>query len=464
MTPLPDINTRHELDQRLRDAVWRDREVINSGQKSLPRGIPYDGRNLRWEDLGTLMADRLDRYGYPFWTPKMAEDALKSRNPTEGTRRRRIDRALPWGERERQAFVRALQEVMNECYDIANSKRGCSLGPPENYYECLGFEAAPVQFHEYGFDPTTIGFFRIMDWNLRRKLDEAENVGIQGAVIAVDRQLDQNWVPPDILQRYLDEEGCKPGSPCPALAGYIEDTREQGNDKLRLMVRKSQYYKNVAIRRCLIDRSDDIYKEVFRRVSAGGQEGLASVVANAPDSNIALNVTVLSRAGNLMVIKRPANTRTYGNSYQLGPHETMNWRESAGRPFETCFDLARRALQEEVGIEYPADYYNRIVFSWFGYYLPEAQGYFFAHVQTRFSEDQLTEMVQGSESRFESDNVEWVSPTEDFAAEVLSGWKSGPFEPLETERERRIYLPHATLSIIQLLRVMKERMLPSVPR
>jgi hypothetical protein len=413
------------------------------------------------------MADRLDRYGYSFWTPKMAEDALKSRNPREGARRRRSDRALPWDERERQAFVRALQEVMNECYDIANSKRQYLLGPPENYYDFLGFMAAPVPFHEYGFDPTTIGFFRIMDWNLRRKLDETENVGIQGAVIAVDRQSDQNWVPPDILQRFLNEEEHKPGSPCPTLAGYIEDTREQGNEKLRLMVRRSQYYKNVAIRRCLIESSDDhhIYQSVFHRVSASEKlEGLASVVANAPDSNIALNVTVLSRAGNLMVIKRPANTRTYGNSYQLGPHETMNWRDAAGRPFETCFDLARRALQEEVGIENPADYYNRIVFSWFGYYLPEAQGYFFAHVQTRFSEDQLTEMVQGSESRFESDDIEWVSPTEDFAAEVLSGWNSGPFEPLRTKRDKRIYLPHATLSITQLLRVMKERMLPSVPR
>lgn len=400
----------------------------------------------------------------------MVSTALKVRGGSTN-RQGRADRSLPWKKSERQAFVKALQETMNYCFDKANEARGLHLGPPANYYEYLGYTYEPVRYHELDFTPGQIGFFRIVDWNRRRFLDEHRNVeggelhstGYSRPVEESHAPVQQDWVDNSILQPYIDAESSKPGGACPSLAGYIEDTRERDNDKLRLFVRESKYYRNVAIRRCLID-NPDVYDTIKRRVTDGGPHGgLSRVVSSAPLSNIAINVTVLSRAGNLMVIKRPENTRTYSNSFQLGPHETMNWINGSADDFETCFKLARRALREEVGIYDPSGYMNQIVFSWFGYYLPEAQGYFFAHVQTVYTEDQLTAMVRDSEGRLEADGVLWIEPSENFAKEVLSCWSNGPFDPVPSADKKRIYLPHATISIMQLLRVMRERTLPKAP-
>ena len=410
----------------------------------------YLGGYLSWpqfelrvvEELGTSDSDI-------FWDVDLVHQTLVT-----GTK------ALPREVRERQILLECCQTVMDRCFSTARESRqpgsAHQLGEPADYViSFLGAEPLVGEFRPMGFDPSMLGFYRITEWNAGRRLLR-ENVG---SIRKVDTEIDQDWVPQQDLDEYVAQEAENPGSPCPSLVSYEEDTRESNNEKLRLRVRWSEYYHHVAIRRYMRDHVDQ-FRLICSRVTRGPTDaGLRKIVERSPRSNIVINVTIQSRAGRIMLIKRPKEARVWGDFFQAGVHETMVWPSHGGQ-FENCYDLAIRALDEEADIVRPSEYSGVIVFSWFGYYVMDASAYFFAHVRTGLSENQLVEKAKRAKGAFEIEDVAWMDLTRENVNGVLDCWADGAVleDSAGTDRYGRRYLPHTAVSLSQLFRVSRQGM------
>lgn len=376
-------------------------------------------------------------------------------------------RALPRDPLSRQEVLDLTQRTLARCARIA----GKDIAFDDDLVEmCMPAGLImPPGLNPPGFDPEDLGFFRISYWNPNREMVETENVGkitrvVRADVIAQHRHT-AGWIrDQELYDRLLAQAQDKNmGRDCPSLVGYRPDDREGGDSEfLHLSVSQSIYSKHVAIRNYM--RADhEAYEVVRRRIQEhiytdGMTEGLRDIIRAAPESNIVINVTVQSRDGSVMLIRRPTDAIVWRSFYQVGAHETMNW-PSPQQPFENWFDLARRALKEEIGLEDPADYYNRIVFSWFGFYAPECSGYFFAHTQTRLTKAELVEAVRNSSGAIEAEAVEWLKLDTGSVHSVLRTWTDGPWEDNAlTDENGRRWLPHATMSLTQLQRVIRQGM------
>jgi isopentenyldiphosphate isomerase len=442
-------HARHlkKLNREFRDAIRQDYNTL-CGKYPQTRGRHgrYQGQYISVRHLAELIAIKLaESADAEVWTTARVEGMIK-----------RPDLAPPADAQQRQLFLEGVQQVIDECFEIAHAVRSPLFRARAHSYvkKFLGMPPAVTPYRPFGLDTTSIGFYKIVDWNRNRSLIEADNVG---AIKRVPTPR-QDWIDADDLQPYLDaEEMISRGSPCPSLVGYDEDTRETSSQKLELRVTVNSYYRHVAVGRYLRDHPD-VYERLAKRVqSSAPTGGLRGMIQTAPRSNIAINVTVLDRDGDLLLLRRSQNTRLWSGFYQAGPHETMNWPSSGEQP-ENCFALARRALAEEVGIESPAEYYESIIFSWFGLYLPEASGYFFAHVATKLSKSELVELVQAAHSAFETDDVAWLDPTSANITRVVDSWRTGPWQA-GTDDQGRQFLPHTAVSVTQLSRVMNLGML-----
>ena len=56
------------------------------------------------------------------------------------------------------------------------------------------------------------------------------------------------------------------------------------------------------------------------------------------------------------------------------------------------------------------------------------------------------------------DDVDWYELDRPTVGKVLATWSDGPWQP-EHDEQGRQYLPHATMSLTQLWRVARQRML-----
>ena len=166
-----------KLDRLLREAVQRERAELSScvpaadGTVTRPRrtnrpDAPYIGY-LSWPQLGHLVAELLQRrLGSELgWDGGAVVAALKS------------DSALPHDLRERQILLEALQRVFNQCFDYSTGVlQRIHVSSQENYEKYLGEDPVLRPFHDFDFDPATIGFFPISEWTEHRQL-ERHNVG-----------------------------------------------------------------------------------------------------------------------------------------------------------------------------------------------------------------------------------------------------------------------------------------------
>jgi hypothetical protein len=353
-------------------------------------------------------------------------------------------------------FLEALQRVFAECFERAGIAQG-----PHSYDLYLGSTPTLAKFREFDFDPSRIGFYRITEWNANRKLDK-DHVG---AVQTEHNPAPQGWVDQALLDEYLDAaKARRPGSICPTLVRYQEDTREAQGQELIIWVAESRYFHNVAIGNCLKETDENgnhvHYDELVRRISGHDSpgDGLDWLIEHSPKSNISINVTVSSVDNYVMLIKRPRTATTWQDVFQAGPHETMNWADPGREHHEDCFELAYRALWEEVHLQ-PRDLVGGdVVFSWFGYYLREAQAYFFAHAPTKLTRNELIRKAEQAESAFEIADIDWLELTKDNVQEVVRTWTS-PWA-YTADREGRTYLPHAVISLTQLFRATRQRMIP----
>ncbi|WP_220386351.1 hypothetical protein [Frankia sp. ArI3] len=337
------------LHKQLKDAVDGDRRALCAGLGRVHhrRGAfsPYEGGYLTREHLADLVQRKIlesaSWNSVETWT---AEDIFAWLNPLKR------DKRLPDRIQDRQLFLESLYRVMADCFQSAGERM--SGRRPAEYLNYLGAEPLYIDLPELDFNPADVGFYEITRWNANRVLDEHDNVGEVRRL----RRTAQNWVPDEMIERYqemvLGESGGK-GSQCSSLVGFDLDTREDQGSQLIITVTGGWYYQNVVIRDIMRDHRD-IYDTLASRITNadGGSlhGGLAAVIAGAPNSNIALNITVSSRSGKVLLIKRTAGVRTWQEYFQVGPHETMNFRPTETKQ-ENCFVLARRALSEELQIE-----------------------------------------------------------------------------------------------------------------
>jgi hypothetical protein len=433
------------LNAAFREALKRDRAKLNDG---MPRHYPrtYDGSYLTWGQLAELVWQRLRPEGQFVWTVDLVQEAIE-----------KDDRALPREWVDREEFLIAVQNAVSYCLRRSIEYRiDRNLPAPnptnESYVsEFLGRDPALGSYRPFGFNPQNIGFFKILDWNSARPLLE-KNVGL----VRKYRQARGLWdIPIQEMQEYLDRERALPGAPCPSLVDYVEDTREINNDLLELWVVDSSYYEHVAIRKYMADHPD-FYELIESRIN---KEGLRPVLVESPPSNICINVTVLSREGSVLTVQRSGGSRVWPGYYQLGPHETM-LTILPGQSYENCFELGWRALREEVNIG-PSDCYGgRMVFSWFGYYLPDCSAYFFAHVRSTLTKSEIVERCIEAESAFEIEDVVWLDFTGNLVGQIVEQW---PTRQPSAEGLLK-FLPHSAVAATQLYRVLGTNMLPGPNR
>jgi hypothetical protein len=414
---------------------------------------PYDPEyklNLMW--LAELISEAMDNH----LLPKEIFAVLREHA-----------RALPKVPAVRQDLLDMTQKTLARCARTA----GNDIAFDDNLVEmCMpAHQVTPLGLNPSGLDHEALGFFRVSSWNRNREMVESENVGqinkvVRADVIARHRHT-AGWIRDQELydQLLAGAQADNMGRDCPSLVSYRPDEREGGeSEKLHLNVSQSIYSKHVALRNYMrVDHQayEDIRHRIQKHIYVDGMsESLRDIIRVAPESNIVINVTVQSRDGSVMLIRRPTDARVWRSFYQAGAHETMNW-PGPQQPFETWFDLARRALKEEIGLENPDDYRNKIVFSWFGFYAPECSGYFFAHTQTRLTKAELVAAVANSPGVWEADAIEWLKLDPGSVDRVLKTWTNGPWEDdaLADEDGRR-WLPHATISLTQLLRVTRQGM------
>lgn len=445
----------HNLNHQFRTAVREDRETVSDGQVRV-NGVhgSFAGGYLSWSHLAELIGEELRRSDLNDPTPAKWWQLDSIDNVI-----RTGDRVLPSDLHDRQIFLSAVQRVLNRCFDIRSDARVASTGrrlprEPHRYLsEFLGAPPKDLPFQPFGFDAFEIGFYRITDWNGARSLDRM-HVG----PVALRGKPEQNWIESSLLDEYVLDEESNQGSPCPTLVDYEEDTRESANQTLNLYVDENMYYKHVAVRRCLRDHPE-IYDAVIHRLDfEADAANLRSLIRYAPSSNIVINVTVQSRDGKVLMMRRQGGARVWKRFFQAGPHETMNWLNPGEIHPENCFDLAARALAEEAGLVDPQEYNNNIVFSWFGIYMPEASAYFFAHVKTRLETDELTRRVLGAHAAWEVDDVQWYELDRGTIESVLDTWRNGAWSAGRDANGRQ-YLPHTTVSLTQLWRVTRQGML-----
>jgi 8-oxo-dGTP pyrophosphatase MutT (NUDIX family) len=447
----------HQIIEKIN---WRP-----EGQPSPPGRAPHGGNYGDFDP-----AFKLNLH----WLAELVSRQMSYHEPKENLYRmmRPRQRVLPANPVTRQHVLESFQLVLARCARQALLPLDPSRDPVDfdlvKEFQGEGFIAPSL--HQFGFNPEDLGFFWISAWNPERILRE-ENVGgiekVSRAEYNARHRPVAGWIrDQELYDRLLAEaQAARMGQPCPALVAVEPDEMEGGrSDQLYLKVSKSIYSQHVALRNYM--RADHgAYEQLRRRIAEhhyadGRTEDLDDIIRVAPESNIVINVTVQSANGRVMLIRRPTKTRVWRSFYQAGAHETMNWPGASEEKVEDWFQLARRALREEIGLTDPADYYSKIVFSWFGFYAIEASGYFFSHVRTRLSEAELVAAVAGCPGVIEADAIEWMDLDRASVYSVVQTWRNGPWEESTLpDVEGRRWLPHATLSLTQLLRVTEQGML-----
>ncbi|MEU7726594.1 hypothetical protein AB0B78_15320, partial [Streptomyces sp. NPDC040724] len=212
--PALSARQRAALNDNFREAIRTEVEILCHGQPARRSLQGYEGGYLPWPLLARLISERLRDGDTSRW---FDQEEVRQIIQTG-------DRALPKDPHNRQGFLEAVQSVMNGCIDDAEEVRGGPLpGKRCRYLEFLGTPKTPTAFRPFNFDPTSVGFFRIIDWNAGRRLDPDHNIG---EVAKVDKRQElmrhgqeEDWVVPSLFRAYLEEERAQPGSPCPTLVG-----------------------------------------------------------------------------------------------------------------------------------------------------------------------------------------------------------------------------------------------------
>jgi hypothetical protein len=98
------------------------------------------------------------------------------------------------------------------------------------------------------------------------------------------------------------------------------------------------------------------------------------------------------------------------------------------------------------------DDYRRIVFSWFGVWIQDVSYYFFAHVKSRLSRDEISEGAMEAESAYETPEFDWL-PFSRETVEAVTRTRFGEAGPALGRERSPKYLATSLVALTQLWRV-----------
>ena len=150
----------------------------------------------------------------------------------------------------------------------------------------------------------------------------------------------------------------------------------------------------------------DRLRTVIERLAA---EDATTMIAAAPPSVVAINMTVTSADHKLLAVRRSAAVQTSQNLWTLGPNETMLGATGASGGVETVHSLAFRCLKAE--LELDEDGVDRLEISWIGYNVPAALVHVVGHARSTLRSSELEDNLRQSQGFFEVDAVAWLPAT-----------------------------------------------------
>jgi hypothetical protein len=275
---------------------------------------------------------------------------------------------------------------------------------------------ASTEMHPPNFRPEDINFFTLNQWSPSRRLQSS-----QVKVEFDDRQWQQDWCDQAILGQLADDVEDK-GGPSSTLRGMEIDHRESDRGQtLRLIFAPSKYGDLIAVGRYFRDEHERI-RTVMERLA---KEDMSSMIATAPSSVVAINMTVTSADDKLLAVRRSAAVQTSQNVWTLGPNETMLGATGASGGVEAPRHLAFRCLHEELQLD--EEDVEKLEISWIGYNVPGALVHIVGHARSQLRSNQLEEGLRQSQGAFEVDDVQWLPATARTVHGILKAVRKAPF-------------------------------------
>lgn len=295
------------------------------------------------------------------------------------------------------------------------------------------------------FDAEVRGYFRVNAWSPSRPL-RPENLRVE-----VSRSRPEwRWGDEAAWRAHLGEAAASISGTCgyPTECSGVDWRESEASTVFRVTVSPCDYAEGAATSRLL--ESDPQASEALAAVLRTDPVGF---VRTAPPAPLAINVAVVSNAGRFLALQRSATVWSARLLWTVGPNETMTLPESASpgsRP-EDFFELARRCLEEELGLV--AGDYGRISISWFGYYAPLASPWVLAQVKTTLTEAEVDDRIARCHSTEELAGWEWLPLDRQTVRQMLSAEHAGEYALVSPEEPERRWIVHAPLAVNELWRM-----------
>ncbi len=274
---------------------------------------------------------------------------------------------------------------------------------------------ASTEVHAPNFRPEDINFFTLNQWSPSRRLGSS-----QVRVDFDDQEWQQDWCDQNELDQLAAAVKNVHGSSSTLRAMEIDHRESDRGQTLRLVFAPSNYSDLIAVGRYFKGEPERI-RTVMARLS---EEDMSSMIATAPPSVVAINMTVTSADDKLLAVRRSAAVLTSQNVWTLGPNETMLGASGASGGVETPRHLAFRCLHEEVQLD--EDDVEKLEISWMGYNVPGAMVHFVGHARSRLRSAQLEEGLRQSQGAYEVDDVQWLPATARTVHDIVKAVRTTP--------------------------------------
>lgn len=184
------------------------------------------------------------------------------------------------------------------------------------------------------------------------------------------------------------------------------DSRESPETRtFGMTLAPADYSDAIALHRLAARRPD-----VEDRIRMLHRRGLEPFLAGCQPTSISAGVTVFSRRGRFLALRRSAAVTLFPNEWTPGIHETMKFADEPGAE-EDLFATIRRGLNEELGLR-PGDYSQPTIMN-MAFALPAmAFGMIaFVRLAADIGETEVVDRYSASHSSFEHDRVSWLPLT-----------------------------------------------------
>jgi hypothetical protein len=184
------------------------------------------------------------------------------------------------------------------------------------------------------------------------------------------------------------------------IANIEVDTHEHERaQRFRVSIAESSYAECLAALETTTDRKH------VARVSAELSRGLSQFTSNAPPTMVSACISVVSRNGMVLALRRSLAVEVFPGQWTLGINESMKYRSEPGDA-EDFYSLIRRGLKEELGLD--SQDYGKIVLSWLGWSSSAMCWIIVAAVKSRLHPSEIEGRRNDCHSVYEHDSILWI--------------------------------------------------------